>query len=322
MKAYLGTYTKKESQGVYVVTIRDQQLTQPERFASLDNPTYVTHRKDELFSVVKDQDQGGIAYVKSGNVVNACNEPGSPPCYVSLDAKHDLVYSANYHGGRVNSYRVVSGLLQDVQRIQFGEGSKAHYIRYHEQLDRVVVCDLGLDQVVFFEVDALGQLQERVTFLAPKGSGPRHAVNHPTRNLVYVFSELSSQIFVLKLEHDRIDVRQQLSTLPEGEDEKKWGAAIRISQDGRFVYVSNRGHDSISVFAVDEAGELSMIQNISTYGVQPRDFNLSMDGSLCLVANHDTNNLTLFKRDAQSGRLSLLQNDVWAPEVVCVDFME
>lgn len=322
MKVYLGTYTKKESQGIYTVDIHDQNIDSVQLFTSIDSPTYLCHVDASMFSVVKEGDQGGIAYLKSGKLVNQVVEVGAPPCYVSYDEHNQLIYSSNYHGGRINTYALSDDTMHDVQKIHFGEGSKAHYIKYHPQLNRVVVCDLGKDQVHFFEVKPDKQLDLKHTYQTPTGSGPRHAVNHPTQGIVYVFSELSSEIYVLRYEADEVNLIQRVSALPEGDHDKKWGAAIRMSRDGRFVYVSNRGHDSMGVFEVNDDYSLSMIQNISCYGVQPRDFNLSLDDSLCLVANHDTNNLTLFARDEKSGRLSLLQKDVWAPEAVCVEFIK
>jgi 6-phosphogluconolactonase len=322
MKAYLGTYTKKESQGIYGVEIEDKKIRSVDLVQKIDSPTYVYQHHGYLFSVVKEADEGGIAFFNQGQLINQCVEKGAPPCYVYFDEKHQLVYSANYHGGRINTYGLNEEGLYDNQRIVFGEGSKAHYINYHPQLERVVVCDLGKDQVHFFEVQPDTQLKLKTSFNAPQGSGPRHAVNHPTEQIVYVFSELSSEVFVLKYEDDQVTLMQKVSALPDDYDGIKWGAAIRISQDGRYLYVSNRAHDSLTVFSVQTDFSLKMIQNISTYGVQPRDFNLSLDDALCLVANHDTNTLSLFERNHQTGFLSLLQKEVKVPEAVCVDFVK
>jgi 6-phosphogluconolactonase len=184
----------------------------------------------------------------------------------------------------------------------------------------VLVCDLGLDRVYFFEYGDNDQLVLKYQFNASEKSGPRHLVVHPTKPIVYVFTELSSEVLVLEV-NDGVKLVSKINCLPDGVEGPKWGAAIRISNDAKYVYVSNRGHDSLSVFKVSDDGlSLSLIQNISTEGVQPRDFNLSPCGKLCVVANHDTNNLTLFARCVETGILSLLQKDVYAPESVCVVF--
>jgi 6-phosphogluconolactonase len=134
-------------------------------------------------------------------------------------------------------------------------------------------------------------------------------------------TELSSELLVLKLDKNGFELMSKKSLLPEGEDDKKWGAAIRITKDGNFIYASNRGHDSISVFETMEYGRfVKMIQNVSTEGVHPRDFNLSPDDEYLVVGNMESNTLTLFRRDITTGKLSLLQRDVYVPEPVCILF--
>ncbi len=318
MKLYLGTYTKKKSQGIYQVELNQDHFENLELLHPVDNPTYIDVDPTSLFSVVKDGSKGGIAYFKEGVFVNQIVEEGAPPCYVSSIKSKDLVFSANYHGGRVNSYVLKDGLLVDHQKIAFGEGSKAHYIQYSAELDRVLVCDLGLDRVYAFKIEEDNRLVLSTTYQAEAKTGPRHLVVHPESKLVYVFTELSSEVHVLDFKNDKFDLIEIVSALPEGVEAQKWGAAIRLSKDGKVLYVSNRGHDSISVFEIGES--LKMIQNVSTEGVQPRDFNLSSCGKYCVVANHDTNNLTLFAIEEKTGLLRLLQKDFEAPEAVCVVF--
>lgn len=318
MKLYLGTYTKKASEGVYQLELNQDHFENLELLHQVDNPTYIDLNANTLFSVVKDGTNGGIAYFKDGLFVNQVVEEGAPPCFVSSIPTKGLVFSANYHGGRVNVYALKDGDLVDHQSIRFGEGSKAHYIQYHEVLDRVLVCDLGLDRVYAFRIDEDNKLNLSATYQADAKTGPRHLVVHPETKLVYIFTELSSEVHVVDFTNDEVKFIESVSALPVGLDAQKWGAAIRLSKDGKYLYVSNRGHDSISVFKVGET--LQLIQNVSTEGVQPRDFNLSPCGKYCVVANHDTNNLTLFAVDQASGLLTLLQKDFAAPEAVCVVF--
>lgn len=321
MKIYLGTYTKKESKGIYSIDLVENQLINLNLEIEVDNPTYLARLNNDTFSVVKDGSKGGVVYYKDYHLVNQVVEEGAPPCYVSYDLERNLVFSANYHGGRVNTYKITDDGLVDHQKIVFDAGSKAHYIAFNELLNLVLVCDLGLDRVYFFEYDKNDQLVLKYQYNASEKSGPRHIIVHPTKPIVYVFTELSSEVLVLEVNDHGVELKSRVNCLPEGVEGPKWGAAIRISNDARFIYVSNRGHDSISVFKVsDEGFALSLIQNISTEGVQPRDFNISPNDMLCVVANHDTNNLTLFARCVETGVLSLLQKDVYAPESVCVVF--
>lgn len=321
MKIYLGTYTKKESKGIYSIDLENNELINLQLQLNVDNPTYLTRIIEDTFSVVKDGNQGGIAYFKDNGFINQVVEEGAPPCYVSCDFDRNLVFSANYHGGRVNTYLITKDGLVDYQIIVFESGSKAHYIQYNEYLNQVLVCDLGLDRVYFFAYDEYNKLVLKHQFNAEFKTGPRHLVVHPSKPLIYVFTELSSEILVLKQSENGVECISKVNCLPEGIDGPKWGAAIRLSNDAKYLYVSNRGHDSLSVFKVGVDGlTLELIQNISTEGVQPRDFNLSPCGKFCLVANHDTNNLTLFARSVETGELSLIQKDVYAPESVCVVF--
>ncbi|MFQ7235155.1 MAG: beta-propeller fold lactonase family protein, partial [Enterococcus hulanensis] len=115
--------------------------------------------------------------------------------------------------------------------------------------------------------------------------------------------------------------KQKVSTLPKDFDGENGGAAIRVSDDGRFLYASNRGHNSIAVFAIaDDASSVEMIQTISTEGDFPRDFALSPDNAYVVAANQNSDNLTLYRRDNESGLLTMIQKDVFAPEAVCVYF--
>lgn len=321
MKFKIGTYTKKGSEGIYQAEIHHDQIQNIQLVAQVDNPTFIAETKNTLFSVVKAGSEGGIAALRQGQLINQVVEPGAPPCYVSIDSKNGLIYSANYHGGRINSYRFdeEKGLM-DVQKIHFGEDSKAHYIQYAPSLDEVIVCDLGKDKVYFFKVFE-DQLVLAHTFVSSPKSGPRHVVVHPNQKLVYVFTELSSELIVLKRTETGTEVLQKISTLPANVVTPCWGAAIRMSKDARFIYVSNRAHDSITVFA--NLGEhVEWVQNILTQGVQPRDFNLSPDDRYLVCGNLDSDTLTLFGRDEATGVLSLLQKDVKAFESVCILFEE
>lgn len=321
MKIYLGTYTKKESKGIYSIDFENNELVNLQLQLNVDNPTYLAHLNNDTFSVVKEGSQGGIAYFKDNEFINQVVEEGAPPCYVSYDLDRNLVFSANYHGGRINSYLITKDGIVDYQKLVFDQGSKAHYIQYNEMLDQVLVCDLGLDRVYFFGYDEYNKLVLKHQFNAELKTGPRHLVVHPNKPLIYVFTELSSEVLVLKQSEHGVELVTKVNCLPDGVEGPKWGAAIRLSNDAKYLYVSNRGHDSLSVFKVSDDGlNLDLIQNISTEGVQPRDFNLSPCGKLCVVANHDTNNLTLFARCVETGILSLLQKDVYAPESVCVVF--
>ncbi|MGY3766480.1 lactonase family protein [Vagococcus vulneris] len=336
-KILLGSYTRRESQGIYTIDLNNQILENLSLLIKEDNPTYLDTTDNYLYSVTKDGEKGGIsAYTRNpdGNLtfINKVTAVGAPPCYVAVDNKRQLVYGANYHQGILKSYRILKDggieLADTIQHEGTGphenqDGPHAHYIDLTPD-HRLAACDLGNDTVYTYDVSDDGHLTEAASFNAQPGCGPRHLIFHPNKEIAYLFGELSSDVFVLRYDKSTgaFTQLQAISTLPEDYNDFNGGAAIRISKDGKFVYVSNRGHNSIAVFKTDNQGEqLSLIQHISVEGDFPRDFNLSPDETHIVVANQNSDNLTLFSRDTESGKLTLLQKDVYAPEVVCVKFV-
>jgi 6-phosphogluconolactonase len=319
MKITIGTYTKKESMGVYTIELHDK-LWNINMIHEINDPTYLVKMKDTLFTVVKDGEKGGIAAFRASKWVDQFTEEGSPPCYVSVINERNVVMSANYHKGCIDVF-TFDEKLHHIQKIEFEKGSKAHYIQYDARYNLVFVCDLGLDAVYAYTLGKDHKLSFLHHYRCEKGSGPRHLVVHPEEPYIYVLTELSSELLVLKLDKNGFELMSKKSLLPEGEDQKKWGAAIRITKDGNFIYASNRGHDSISVFETMEYGRfVKMIQNVSSEGVQPRDFNLNSHDDYLVVGNMESNTLTLFTRDKLSGKLRLAQKDVYVPEPTCIIF--
>jgi len=323
MKLLLGTYTKRISKGIYSMILdpNTQKLKDLELVAQVDNPTYLATTEEGILSVIKNGNNGGIAYIKNGEVISQITDDAVPPCYVSYIPERKLVLTANYHGGNLEVFTLdpTTG-LNHVQHIQHDAGSHTHFIRYIDRFNEILVCDLGLDEVVTYTLDDANKLSVKHIFHGHGKQGARHLVVHPFLPIYYVFAELSSEILVLHRYEDRLELIQTFSTLPKGEDQLKSGAAIRISDDGHFVYASNRGHDSISVFEVNDEGKLIYVQNVHSYGKHPRDFGISPDQNFIVVANMETDNLTLFQRNIDDGKLTLVQHNVEAPEVVCIVF--
>ncbi|CAH2761468.1 lactonase family protein [Erysipelothrix amsterdamensis] len=317
-KILLGTYTKSESKGIYEIDLEQDRLVRLTHIAEVENPTYLDYdpTTQTLFSVYQKDDQAGIATWKyqgtNTELIERFVEMGPAPCYVAYDKVEDQIYDANYHKGRVNVYKN----HQVFKKIEYKDGSHAHFVNKKPNTEFVYVCDLGLDTVRKYEL-----MNEIATYKAPAGSGPRHLAFHPHLPLLYLFSEHTCHVTVL--EDDGFDFIEHgvFDALPETETIRS-AAAIRISKDGNYLYVSNRGHDSITVFKISEDGlQLELIQNISSFGEHPRDFALSLDNKYLVCANRDSNNLTLYARDVVNGKLTLLQTDVYAPECVAVLFI-
>lgn len=336
---YFGTYTRQASQGIYKAeldessaVLKNVQLLIPE-----NNPTYLAIAKSGvIYCVTKDGDMGGIAAYKpiqdgSYELINNVLEKGAPPCYVAVDERRQLVYAANYHDGIILVYKIQpNGSIELVDRVVHkGSGPHPNQVSSHVHFtnltpeNRLVVCDLGTDEVTVYDVADEGKLTLQSIFNASPGTGPRHLVFHPKKNIAYLVGELTNTIHVLNYDANTSSFEeiQSLPTLPEDYDGESSGSAVRITSDGRFVYASNRGHDSISIFSVDEqSGQLSLVDIVKTEGSVPRDFALDNTEEFVVCGHQLSDHVTLFKRDTITGKLELLSTTTEVPESVCVVF--
>ena len=319
-KILLGTYTRNNSEGIYEINLDEEkgQLENLKLVAKAQNPTYLDYDKEtnRLYSVYQEGDLGGVASwdyaAGETKLLDSVTQAGTPPCYVHFNKSQRILFDANYHRGRVNLYK--NGEIIDTW--DYGEHAKAHFVSENPKDGSLFVCDLGNDFVYQYK-----NLKQVNKIRLDQGAGPRHIAFHPSLSLLYVFSELNNTVTVIHDDGEKLSRIQVLSSLPKANIESS-GAAIRITKDGQHLYVSNRGHDSITLYTIDEKGLLKYTQNISTHGEHPRDFALSPSEKFVVCANRDSNNLTVYSRNPKNGRLKMVQKDVAAPEVVNVLFME
>ncbi|MFF2446709.1 lactonase family protein [Neobacillus sp. NPDC058068] len=341
---FIGTYTKGESKGVYSFTLdtNEAKITNIKVAAQVENPTYLTISKDNhfLYSVAKEGETGGVAAfsINDDGQLTAINSQfltGSSPCHVSVDSKNRYVFSANYHKGEVVSHLInhENGSVQPAASVIKHEGRgpdsrqekpHTHYAGLTPDEKYLTVVDLGLDALITYAINNDGSL-EKVKLLPLKaGSGPRHLTFHPNGKFAYLMTEFSSEVIVLNYhsENGHFSEIQYISTLPSDFSENNQGSAIHISSDGRFIYAGNRGHNSITLFSVNqESGELSFIEHTSTEGDWPRDFVLDPSEKFIVASNQESGNLVLFSRDAGTGKLTLIKSDIAVPYPVCVKFL-
>lgn len=334
----LGTYTRRVSEGIYSVDLNTetQKLENLSLIAKVGSPTYLDTNKDKsiIYAVINEDDKGGLVslvkqddgtYERKATVI----AEGAAPCYVAYDENRQFVYTSNYHDGEVSVYKTDSeGTLELVDTVAHSGSSAhenqdaphAHYSNLTPDEKFMVACDLGTDKVYTYEVSDEGKLSEVAQLEVAPGTGPRHLVFHPSLDIAYLFGELSSDVLVLdyNTETGEFSVIQTISTIPDDHTSFNGGAAIRITNDGKFVYASNRGHDSLVTYSTDADGKLTLVGYTPTEGETPRDFNLDPSEQFVVVGHQDTDNLTLFERNSGDGTLTLLQKDVEAPEVVCV----
>lgn len=335
-KMLLGTYTRRESEGVYSLALdtEKKELTGLTLVTKENSPTYLAEsQKQSIYTVTSIDNRGGVAaYNKDWQFLNAVTEEGAPLCHLAVDEKRQLLYGANYHKGQVNVYQIKEdGSLVATDAVAHTEATGPHanqntaHVHYTDLTPdgRLVVCDLGTDGVYTYDVSDEGKLTRVAIFEALPGTGPRHLVFHPNGKYAYLFGELANTVTVLAYhaEMGTFDSLQTISTIPADFTEFSGGAAIRISTDGRFIYASNRGHNSLAVFEVFEHGaHVDLIQLISTEGDHPRDFDLDPTEQFVICANQNTDNLTLYERDMDKGTLTMIQKDFYAPECVCILF--
>lgn len=330
---YFGTYTKKESKGIYKAQFDPEtgSLRDLELVAAEPNPTFIAFsEKGNLYSVGAQDGKGGIAsFTADFQPLNHVVEEGAPLCYVSVDDKRQLVYGANYHKGQVLVYKIegdgqLSLIDQDTHE---GKGPHENQASPHVHFadltpdQYLITCDLGTDSLHTYEVSDQGKLTLLRHYQTAPGAGPRHLVFHPHHKIAYLINELNATIDVLFYDGmGEFEHFQTLSTLPEDYDGQKWASAIKLSADGKFLYASNRAHNSIAVFEVIADGSLKLIEIVPTDGLNPRDFTLSPDQHYLIAAHQDSPNATVFKRDPATGRLSSLSHDFYVPEAVCTVF--
>jgi len=335
----IGGYTRQTGKGIYQATFDSdsQQLTTPIPFiTSIGSPTYMAVSKaNGLYAVDADGDQGGVAAVDLSTtppiVLNTVLSPGSSPAHISIDETRQLVFASNYHEGRVNVYRINpdKSLTQTDVATNHGSGPRPEQEASHIHFaaltpdQQLAVIDLGTDQVFTYPVSDTGKLGQPQILTVPAGFGPRHLVFNHRKNIAYLLGELSSLIQVLTYDHGTFTlVGDPISTIPSDWTDHNGAAAIRLSSDDRFLYVSNRGHNSLAVFAVDDSGlNLNHIQQMSTEGDFPRDFNLDLTETAILAVNQNSNNGTLYARDSETGLLTALTKDIPTPEAVNVLFL-
>ncbi len=262
---------------------------------------------------------------------------GGAPCYVTVDRAGKFVLVANYSGGNVAVLPVRrDGSLGEATDVKQNLGSSinterqagphAHCVELDPANRFAYVCDLGIDKVMIFRFDRRqGKLipGERPWVQLKPGAGPRHLTFHPGGKYAYVMNEM--HVTVTAFAHVRAngDLKelQTLATLPRDPTAADSGADIHVSPDGRFLYCSNRGHDSIAAFKINPSnGTLTFIAHEPTGGKTPRNFAVDPTGAFLLVANQNSDNIVTFRRDKKTGRLSPTGHAVEAPSPVCLKF--
>ena len=355
MLVYLGTYTGEKSKGIYVsrLELASGALSSPELAAEIKSPSFLAIHpsRDFLYAVSEvntadGQPTGSVHAFRvdrpSGGLtpVNHQSSMGAGPAHLIVDKAGRNVLVANYGGGSVAVLPIDdSGALKPASASVQHTGSSvnpsrqkgphAHSINVDPANRFAYVADLGLDKVLIYRFDpAAGSLvANEPAFAAVRpGAGPRHFALHPGGRFAYVINEMECTVtaFSCDAKTGALTELQTVSTLPAGQAVAQGysTAEIQVHPSGRFVYGSNRGHDSLVVYSVDAgSGRLTHVQHQPTEGSTPRGFGIDPTGAHLLAGNQRSDTLVGFRIDAASGRLTPTGQKLALGAPVCVKFL-
>lgn len=354
LRVYIGSYTNKAKTGITMLDLDTHTgaLTGKRSVYEGPNPTYLVLSSDYRYLYAANeidnfggQKAGAVsafavdAATGSLRLLNQQSTVGDGPCHIDVDKHNKIVVVANYGGGSVASFPVEEGgkLGQAATFVQHEgksvdparqEGPHGHSFTLDGSNRYGFACDLGLDKIFVYKLNAeTGTIVENDPPFATvsPGSGPRHIAFTPNNHFAYVCNEMLSTItgFAYDSTTGTLKSLETLSTLPSNYHEKGNSTAeIQVSPDGHFVYVSNRGHNSIAIFAINQqTGRLTSVGHQSTEGRTPRCFKIEPSGNWMLAANQDTDNVVVFKVDRKTGKLSPTGHTAHISMPVCVQYM-
>lgn len=348
---FIGTYTGKGSQGIYTLRLNPAtgQLSAPTLAAQTDNPSFLAFHPSRpvLYAVnetakFEGADGGGVTAFAVGaggalTKVNSQSSKGGGPCYVTVDRTGTCVLVANYGTGSVAALPLeADGRLKPASSTIQHEGSganpkrqkgpHAHSINLDASGRYAVAADLGIDKLLIYTFDGrAGTLaaSDPPSIATAPGAGPRHFAFHPNGKSAYLVNELNSTItaYAWDAAHGTLRELQTQTTLPAGFTGESYPADVQVHPSGKFVYMSNRGHDSIAIFAVTEKdGTLAAAGHQSTGGQFPRHFGIDPTGAFLIAANQKTDSLVVFRIDPATGALTETGGRATLTAPVCVRF--
>ncbi len=348
---YIGTYTRQKSKGIYVYRFDagSGKLDPIGLAAETANPSFLAVHPSRKFlyavgEMYGPQKGGAVSAfrIDAGTgqltLLNSVSTRGAGPCHLMVDKTGKCLVAVNYGSGSVASFPVkedgslgeASGFVQhagssvDPKRQQ---GPHAHSVNVSPDNRFAVVADLGLDQVLVYRLDpakAMIEANDPPFVKVNPGAGPRHFTFHPGGKFAYVINEIKSTVTAFSWEAARGAFKEieTVSTLPQDFTGVNHTAEVQAHPSGRFLYGSNRGHNSIAVFAIDtRKGTLTPVERVPTQGKTPRNFGIDPTGSWLIAAHQDSDSLVVFRIDKKTGKLTPTgqQLEVGAP--VCVKFL-
>ncbi len=343
MHYYLtGSYSMADEPGIklWQFDIKDGSLTEKAFAKGVERPSYLALSPAEDVAIVCSEKENGklISFrfelgEEMLTEVNRQPSNGDHPAHAIVDESGKWVLSVNYSSGNVNVYPleaggVIGNLTDSVKHegtgpnIERQDAAHPHSVSQIPRTQLFLVPDLGMDQIRLYKLDdRLGKLTFQCAIQTAPGTGPRHIAFHPFQNVFYVVEELSSSLAVYRVEEEtRIDKLQAVQLIPYTWQGQNTSAEVAVSENGEFLYASNRGHDSIAIFSITTDGTLEMLGFAATGGKGPRHFALSPGAEWLIAANENSGTLTVLKLDDQ-GIPVLYGEPIKTNSPVCVKYV-
>lgn len=340
IRGLIGSYTKQDGKGIYnfILDTEKKSIVSVETGYEVEASTYIMQHNNFLYGIKKADGKAGIQSYKINDdntleVINDLLVSQDSACHIWISKDGQYLLEAVYGPGLVRLYELnpangeVIRLIDTHQQTGSGpnkdrqDAAHTHYIQETPCGKYAVAVDLGTDEVITFTFGEDG-LKVVNTLKVEPGMGPRHLVFNKNGKYAYLFTELSNEVVVLKYTNGQFEILDKLPTIPNDFNENTQGAAIRLSHDGKFLYASNRGHQSIAVFRVLGDGEqIELVEIVESGGDWPRDFNIDPSDKFLVCAHEVDGVLSLFERNTETGKLTMIENDKRAPEGVCVQFI-
>ena len=348
LRVYFGTQAKDNQCGIYMALFdyTTGQLGEAVRVSDSIRPGFIAIHPDGNYFYATNAT--GSAPKKPGGFVSAYRiqelngtledlntQPsgGTGPCHISIDPTGTWLLSADYHSGRCAVHPLLpDGTIGESTAVQQHSGSGPNPERQAAAHTHSFNCDptgrfalatdLGMDKILIYRLHngSLSPAAPFFTSTAP-GAGPRHLVFGPSGKQAYVSMELNNTISVFEYKEGTLTERQTQTTLPADYSGDNLTSEVCLTPDGRFLYVGNRGHESLAIFGVDpETGQLTALGHESTRGRHPRHFNIDPTGQFLIVANMQTNNVVVFRMDQSTGQLEFTGSEINVPIATCVQF--
>lgn len=343
---FVGTYTKAGSEGIYVFKMNasDGSLKKVSSIVS-ENPSYLALSPDKKFLYAANENgknKGGVtafSFDRATGKLTKINEQlsnGDHPCYISVDPSNKWVAVGNYSGGNFSVYPILEngGIGTAAQVIKHSggsvdkgrqEGPHVHSVVFTPDGKYLVVTDLGTDKIMAYPFNASAskpvaeQADPQVS--STPGSGPRHIVFHKALPYAYVIEEMSGMVAAYDVNNPEREI-QRINSHPADYKGSIGSAAIKISNDGKFLYASNRGEsNTIAVFAIDQSnGQLQSKGFVKSGGKGPRDFSIDPSDAFLYAANGESDNITIYKRNKETGLTTGEGKSMAIPAPVCILF--